>query len=55
MFDMAAHQSDQSGTFRKIKTTLTVALCCLCFRKDVDPEEKIEFKTRLGESQHLFM
>lgn len=22
----------------------------LCFRKDVDPEEKIEFKTRLGES-----
>lgn len=23
----------------------------VCFRKDVDPEEKIEFKTRLGESR----
>lgn len=24
-----------------------------CFRKDVDPEEKIEFKTRLGESSKI--
>lgn len=27
----------------------------VCFRKDVDPEEKIEFKTRLGESLHLLL
>lgn len=27
----------------------------LCLRKDVEPEEKIEFKTRLGESDYLLM
>lgn len=72
MFEMTAHQSNEWGTFRNIKTTLMVASHCgwcvqikrlgpikdaelVCFRKDVDPEEKIEFKTRLGESQHLLL
>lgn len=71
MFEMTAYRSNESGTFRNIKTTLTVASHCgwcvqikrvgpvkdaelVCFRKDVDPEEKIEFKTRLGESQHHY-
>lgn len=41
---------DMKSAHQLLVCQQTLTQIFLCFRKDVDPEEKIEFKTRMGES-----